>query len=97
MALVASTAAIGGALVLTGVGLSVHAEDESSSLARVPAGTTWSDSYASRYDAGRASGQAATAMYVLGGASLAASIVSAIVLRRALHRETSQGALSWSF
>jgi len=97
VALVASTAAIGGALVFTGVGLSVHAKDEYDTLQHVPQGMPWTQQYASHYDAAHASSEAATAMYVLGGVSIAASVVSAVVLRHALHRDMGQGALSWSF
>lgn len=102
IAIVASTAAIGTALVLTGVGLTVHAAQITDSLEAVPTRTQWDSSSRSRYDAGRASGDAAIALYALGGVSIAASVITAIVYRdRLTHRERRVAAgprgLSWAF
>ncbi|MEO6952150.1 MAG: tetratricopeptide repeat protein [Polyangia bacterium] len=96
--LVASTAALGTALVLGGVGLSVHAEHVSDSLQGVPIGTQWNATYRSRFDDGRNSTNAAIAMYVIGGSAIAASIISAVICRHVLARSTRYaGDLSWHF
>ena len=98
--LVATTAAVGTTLVLVGAGLSVHAESVADSLEHLPQGTVFDRTYRARYDEGRASTDAATAMYVIGGSAIAASIISAVICRRVLSRQTryaAAGDFSWHF
>jgi tetratricopeptide (TPR) repeat protein len=84
IALVGATAGIGTTLLAVGGGLTGHAHDVAASLETPPSGAAWSAQYQSRYDDGRASAQAGTAMLVLGASAVAASAVSAIVCRRLL-------------
>lgn len=99
LTLVASTAAIGTTLVLVGVVLSVHAARVSDSLESIPMTPVWNATYRSRYDDGRESASAATAMYVIGGSAITASIISAVICRRVLAQQTryAAGDLAWHF
>jgi tetratricopeptide (TPR) repeat protein len=99
IALVATTAVTGVALLATGGGLAAHARDIESTLNHPGPDARWTPEVGDQYDEGQAAHRASIALYVVGAGVLAASVVSAIVWRKALRgsdRVQARG-LTWTF
>jgi len=99
IALVASTAMLGGVLLGGGLGLSLRAAGRAEDLDAALPLSRWDEGQRARYDDGVSSSRAATALYVLGASTVAASAISAIVFRRQLARRGGEARrrMAWAF